>query len=370
MSRSAVLLFALSAFAASAAPAQSPDLQSTPAPVQRVAPNGPETAPPPPEYGSKGANSLENWNHRQHPMRPHTFAIDPVEGVRIVSDHRVDTIGSQAANSDDTTEFRLDHGRANVLIDHPQAGSLILLDLPGGQVDFVHDGLYTVNADTDTVRVLRGEADVFPPNAPADAKGVTVREGQQVVLSGDLHPTDAPGAELRADLLSPGLSGRPHGEDDGGYGYYGGYYPPLYGWGAPVYPYYGWGYPYYGWGGPYAWDWGWPGLGWGYPYGAGLGFGLGWGGYYPGWGGYYGSRGWQPRHYVPHGFARGSNGFHGGTSGAFRGGSRSGGFHSGSVRSFHGMAGGGFHGGSGGFHGGGSFHGGGGSAHGSGGGRR
>ncbi len=40
--------------------------------------------------------------------------------------------------------------------------SELLVDLPGGQVSLLKDGFYTFNADTQTVRVLKGEADAYP----------------------------------------------------------------------------------------------------------------------------------------------------------------------------------------------------------------
>ena len=61
------------------------------------------------------------------------------------------------------TEMRITHGVANVSVHHPEnKDARILVDLPGGQTALLKDGLYTFNADTNTVRVLKGEADAYP----------------------------------------------------------------------------------------------------------------------------------------------------------------------------------------------------------------
>lgn len=255
--------------------------------------------------------------YAQPPARP--FTVAPLAGVRVVSDAPVATVSGAA----DTTELRVDHGRANITVEHPQKGALILVDLPGGQVDLLADGFYTVNADTNTLRVLHGDAQVFPPGAGDDAKGVSVHEAEEIVLGGAMHAHSAEAADFRADVIQErgggqygGAYGRPYG-----YGYARPYAYPY----VAAYPYAGWGYPYAGWGYPYYAGWGWDypyyGYGWGYPYGWGLGFG--WGGGY--WGGYRGGY-W--------------GGYRGGYRGGYSGGYRGGGFGGGGAR---GTGGGGFH---------------------------
>jgi hypothetical protein len=161
------------------------------------------------------------------------------------------------------TELRVERGLANISVHQPAGKSELLVDLPGGQVSLLKDGLYTFNADTNTVRVLKGEADAYPGasgSADAAVKGIKVKEDHAVEFgapSGKVRSVEVDPWELRADLL-PVNGG--NGEPSRGYGY-----GPY---GYSVYPGYAWGYP-----------------GWGYPYGFGYGVGLG---YYGGFRGGYG----------------------------------------------------------------------------------
>lgn len=264
---------------------------------------------------------------RSAPHRP--FVTEPVAGLRILSDAPITTISL----SDDSIELRLVHGRATVLVDHPAPDTLLLLDTPGGQVDFVHDGTYTVNAETGVLRVLHGEADVFPPNAPENAAGIPVREGEQVTLAESMHPTQS--RDLRADLIGPGQA-PPASSWSEPYDYGGGY---------PAYGYYDWGWspwlsPGWGWGpwGYSAWGWNpWLYPGWGFGVGFGGPWGWGWPGYRPIYprrfpGGFAG----PGRSFPPRGTGLSSRGFSPGTGAApsFRsapsgGGRAAGGFHGG-----------------------------------------
>ena len=201
----------------------------------------------------------------------------PIQGVML----RVtpQTSVQQVSESSDTQKFelRVDRGVVNVNIHDPGKDKLILVDLPGGQTQLLKNGLYTFNADTNTVRVLKGEALAFPEGAAPDAKPLKVKEYNKVVFNGTaVKPHEFVPYEASVDLLQgPRGAGEVYGYGPYGDGFYG--YAP--------YPYYGyaypWGYPYYGWGYPY-------------PYGVGLGFG-----------------------YV--------GGFHGGFSGGFHGGGFAGG---------------------------------------------
>jgi hypothetical protein len=187
---------------------------------------------------------------------PRVTTTQPVAGVWLQTDQNSTAkIISADANK---TEIRIDRGRGNVQVHHPAGNSQILVDLPGGQTTLLKDGLYTFNAETNTVRVLRGEAEVYPGAANSTAKPIKVKEDHELsFLAGTngLKSREADRQELMSDLF-PG--GRPGSEGNGsGYGY------RPYGDGYSPYPY---GYPYlaYGWGSPY---------GWGYPYGFGVGFG-------------------------------------------------------------------------------------------------
>ena len=217
---------------------------------------------------------------------------EPVAGVmlRVAPGSSVQQVSSDAQKF----ELRLDRGVANVNIHDPGKDKVILVDLPGGQTQLLKNGLYTFNAETNTARVLKGEALAFPagtiagekPGNKADAKPIKVKEYNKVVFSGtNVRPREFYPEEARVDLLrgprmGPGGANEPYGYGPYGDGFYG--YPP--------YPYYGYGYPYAPWG------WGYPYYAWGYPFGVGFGFG-----YYGGWGyrggfgyrGGWGYRGWR-----------------------------------------------------------------------------
>ncbi len=188
----------------------------------------------------------------------------PIAGVwlRSLSSSAVKTVSSTQQH----LEVRLEHGRLNVDVHHPADHAEILIDLPGGQTSLLKDGLYTFNAETNTVRVLHGEAAfVGAAGANAKAKPIKVKEDHQLSLVAEnVKPSEAYPYELSADLLPRGDRG------EQGYSGYGEYAPYPYG-----YPYYAgvWGYPY-----PYFY----PGY-YGYPFAYGIGFG-----YYGGFGGYRG----------------------------------------------------------------------------------
>ncbi len=206
-------------------------------------------------------------------VMPKINTLQPTAGVLVRSDadSSVRTVATGAAN----TELRVERGRATIEINHPKENSQITVDLPGGQVDLLKDGLYTFNAETNTVRVLRGEASAYAGSATS-GKAVKVKEDKELTFgaTGKLRSVDADPRELTADLVpGPGAErvyagggyGRAYGP---GYGPYGdGFVEYPY---AP-YPYYGFGYP-YGWGYPY----------YGYPFGFGLGFGFYGRGFYGG----------------------------------------------------------------------------------------
>ena len=173
-----------------------------------------------------------------------------------------------------TTELRVERGRANVEIHNAAPNAEILVDLPGGQASLLKDGLYTFNAETNTIRVLRGEAHAYI-GANTSAKPIKVKEEHQFAFAANTKPQEVDYRAMSADLLQAGPAGRGDGYASGpAYGYAPGPGYGPYGDGYPAYPYpyygYGYGYPYFG-----------------YPYGFGLGFGFG---YYGGFGGFRGGR--------------------------------------------------------------------------------
>ena len=250
------------------------------------------------------------------------------------------------------TEVRLERGRADIEVDEIYKQNLLLVDTPQGQTQLLKNGLYAFNADSSTVRVFDGEADVFPgANTQSAVKPIKIKGDRQMILSeGTAKPAkfDKKAAENSLYQWSS-LRSRYLGEANQDLA-------PEYADVADFTP--GW----YWAGGPFGYTW-LPGDGlfldpFGYGFYSPLysGFGYG-GGFYRGNGFYRG--GYDRGSYGVHG----SEGFHGGTAGehgGYHAGLSSGGFHGGGSSS----SGGGFHGGGGGgFSGGGGSHGGGGGGH-------
>lgn len=264
-----------------------PQAQSTPDPDQDSAPSG--TRAP-----------MARRSRRPNEDRSQLIDSQPITGVWLRSNAA--SVVHTVSATPQGTEIRLEKGVLNVSVHQPAAHSAIFVNLPGGQTSLLKDGLYTFNADTNTVRVLHGEAAAFPStqqpgltpvaitNTPHD-KGIKIKEAHQfsflpTLNTGErLKSTEAYPYEIAADLL-------PTGNGDGrGYANYSGDDGPYYA-GA-------WGYPGY-YSGYYPGYWG-----FGYPYGYGIGIGY-YGGYRGGFGGYRGSFG---------GYRGGIGGFRGGATG-------------------------------------------------------
>lgn len=211
-------------------------------------------------------------------ISPHRQAtVKPVEGVllRVGAQSSVKEVSSDAQK----LELSVERGLVNVNVHDPDKDLLILVDLPGGQTQVMKNGLYTFNAETNTARVLKGEALAFPKTAKANDKPMKVKEYNKVVFSGtEVRPKGFYPEEANVDLLRGPRIGPQEGPNPGelyGYGPYGdGFY------GYPPSAYYGYAYP-WGWGG-------YPYYAWGYPWGFGFGYYGGWG-YRGGWG----HRGWR-----------------------------------------------------------------------------
>jgi hypothetical protein len=230
-----------------------------------------EAAPVERAYAYQGGGEM--------PMPPSDLnQSSPMQGVLLRVGPHSDV--QQVSSEPQRLELRVEQGVANLNVHKPAKDTLILVDLPGGQTQILKDGLYTFNAETNTARVLKGEALAFPAGAENE-KPMKVKEFNKVDFSGTaVKPQQFVPYEAQLDVL-PGAVPPPPGGMAPGYGYgyapygdgfYAGY--PYYAYGPGGYPYYGYGY---------------------YPYGVGLGFG-----------------------YV--------GGFHGGYAGGFHGG---GGFHHG-----------------------------------------
>jgi hypothetical protein len=276
MPRQFTLLLALATLSATAitASAQSADPagpNTTPTPTT-------QPAPQPPAPIERGATGPYGYNTYAKTLTAgqilattnHTASAQPAPGIflRVAHDSSVRAIAVGPEN----TELEVERGLINISVHHPANGAQILVDLPGGQTSLLKDGLYTVNASTNTIRVLRGEAVSYPPNQ----KRIKVKEDHAVVLNGpNVHSFDFDPQQARADLIP--YAPAPNG--DGSYGGYGprypgdGFYADGYG-----YPFYAYGYPY-----PYPYPYyGYPYGFYPYPFGFGLGFDFYGGGFYRG----------------------------------------------------------------------------------------
>ena len=87
-------------------------------------------------------------------------------------------------------EIRVERGRANVQVTHPADHAKIVVDLPGGQTSLLKDGLYTFNAETNTVRVLRGEAESY---TDANGKATKVKEEHELSFARGRRQTEGGG---------------------------------------------------------------------------------------------------------------------------------------------------------------------------------
>ncbi len=252
-------------------PSMQSDMQSQPAPIERAGDN---------------PNDINNNSYVQKLMPGQTLAprrgvasATAAPGVFIRVGHGSAVRAVKLTNED--TELSLERGVINVSVHNPVKHAQILVDLPGGQTDLIKDGFYTFNANTDTVRVLKGEAYGYPGHN-TQQKPIKIKENHAVVFNGpDIRSFEFDPFEARADLIPYPHSG---GQEPGP-----GYYGPYAG-----YPYYDYGYPYfYGYGYPGFYD----------PFYLGFGYYGGWGGgWRGGWRG--GDEGW-----------RGGGGWHGGGGG-------------------------------------------------------
>ena len=170
------------------------------------------------------------------------------------------------ALTNENMELRVERGVANISVHSAIKHAQILIDLPGGQTNLIKDGFYTFNANTNTVRTLKGEAYAYPGTGNMQAKPIKVKENHAVIFNGpDIRAFEFDPFEARADLI-------PYAQGMGAQGPGPGYYGPYAG-----YPYYDYGYPYYfGYGYPGFYDPFYFGFGWGGGY---------YGGYRGGWGG-------------------------------------------------------------------------------------
>jgi hypothetical protein len=271
MPKQTALLLALATLSATATlVAQSPDpagpasdihspsqTTSQPAPIERAS------------YTASGYNTYTVSLAAGQFIAPSrgTATAQPIPGVlvRVAANSSV-----RAVSVVGPVELKVERGLVNVNVHRPANNSQILVDLPGGQTSLIKDGLYTFNASTNTVRVLKGEAIYLPPNQ----KQIRIKDGHSVTLTGStIKSVDFDPYQARADLIPFPRSGREYAPGRYSDGFYGGYSDS----------------PYYGYGDyPYAGDYG-----YGYPFAFGLGFGYfgGWGGgWHGGYGGFHGRR--------------------------------------------------------------------------------
>ncbi|MGA8939136.1 MAG: hypothetical protein WB439_08225, partial [Acidobacteriaceae bacterium] len=236
-----------------------PPMQSQPAPIERGG------------YNSNGYNN-DTVVQKLMPgqmLAPERGTISTIAAPGVFI--RVGRRGALRAVklTDEDTELSLVRGVINVSVHNSVKHAQILIDLPGGQTNLIKDGFYTFNANTNTVRVLKGEAYAYPGHN-IQQKPIKIKENHAVVFSGpDIRSFEFDPFEARMDLIPYGRMG---GQSPGP-----GYYGPYAG-----YPYYDYGYPYYyGYGYPGFYD----------PFYMGFGYYGGWGGGWRGGGGWHGGGG-------------------------------------------------------------------------------
>jgi hypothetical protein len=265
MPRQTALFLALATLSASAAvslaqnaypagPGNTPDnsqtMQTQPAPIERGTgnPNGDNTYTTPLTAGQVLSPGRSTAN------------AQVAAGIFVRVGHH-SSVRAVSVNPENT-ELSVEKGVANISLRNPVNHAQILVNLPDGQVSLIKDGFYTFNANTNTVRVMKGEAYVYPTK---DAKPIKVKEDHAVILNGSQAKAfEFDPFQARADLIPYATGpGEPGTSNVGSYGAYG------FAEGGN-YPYYGYPYGYYG-----------------YPYGI-YPFGLGFygGGFYGG--GFYG----------------------------------------------------------------------------------
>ncbi len=218
------------------------------------------------------------------------------------------------------TEVEITRGRAMVEVAYIRKENNIRIDENGASTKLLRKGLYDFDADTNQIRVFKGEAEVY-----IGKRKIDMMRGQQVTLnaSAKVKSKGFKASQYKDDFYSWSSLRSAYvlqananlATEDGGDSY-----GPNWYWdqsfGAWAFPYdWGWGFysPFFGYGG----FGGYGGYGY-YPYGRGFG-GRGYGG--RGYGGYGGGRGYGGRGFGGGGF--GGGGFHGG--GVFHGGGGGGG---------------------------------------------
>lgn len=108
--------------------------------------------------------------------------LTPGVFVRLGADSTIQMVSPDLTK----TEIRLDKGLANVEVDQIYKQNTILVDLKNGQTQLLKKGLYTFDADSSTVRVIDGQADVYPgENLQTNIKPIEVKGGRQLALTGE-----------------------------------------------------------------------------------------------------------------------------------------------------------------------------------------
>jgi hypothetical protein len=221
-----------------------PPMQSQPAPVERAG------------YNSNGYNTFVQKLMPGQLLAPDHGTVSAVAAPGVFVRVGQGSSARAVTLTNENTELRVDRGVVNISVHSAIKHAQILVDLPGGQANLIKDGFYTFNANTNTARVLKGEAYAYP-GSNTQQKPIKIKENHAVIFNGpDVRPFEFDPFEARSDLIPYGP--RSEGEG-GGPGGGPGYYGPYAG-----YPYYDYGYPYYyGYGYPYFYDPYYFGFGWG-----------------------------------------------------------------------------------------------------------
>ncbi len=178
----AAALTTVAAVCAAQAPQSQPDAAQHAAPIQRAYAG---------QYQSGERRVTLAPGETLSPAANDATAI-PIPGVLL----RVGPHSSVREVSSDPQKLELsvESGVANINVHKPAKDVLILVDLPGGQTQLLKNGLYTFDAQTDTARVLKGEALAFPATQTAsNDKPLKIKEDHKVVFNGtDVKPRGVP----------------------------------------------------------------------------------------------------------------------------------------------------------------------------------
>ena len=170
-----------------------PPTQSQAAPIER----SPESQPGNPNGYNTSPTQLTAGQMLSGGRRAASAIAAPGVFLRVGHDSDVRAI----TLTNENTVLKVERGVANISVHSAIKHAQILVILPGGQTNLLKDGFYTFNANTNTVRVLKGEAWAYPGSNPQQ-KPIKIKENHAVIFNGpDIRSFEFDPFEARADLI-------------------------------------------------------------------------------------------------------------------------------------------------------------------------